>query len=266
MGSCVSAPAQSLQNTDANGGGHSEAQGHRRRAQSRDITVERTSLERRNTEAQDELLGSIGEVPKYRPHGTWSADPPLDLKELERMRSTFWETCESFGGRSEIWKTLRAVVDLGRTEASTSQAMIDSAEIRLQKNGDLIHGAYDNTGYFYKIPEYCLSIPTNLRGEAVSRDDIAPPPEHASTESSLLESRTPNTRPMVVRMSHNSRDIIVQVDSTEKVSSVLTKIKTSANVKQMRLMMLGKMLADNQTLSETGWAEGKIVQALVTEP
>ena len=50
------------------------------------------------------------------------------------------------------------------------------------------------------------------------------------------------------------------------MSSVLTKIKASANVKQMRLMMLGKMLADNQTLSETGWAEGKIVQALVTEP
>lgn len=63
------------------------------------------------------------------------------------------------------------------------------------------------------------------------------------------------------------QDLIVKVAMAEKVSSVVGKVQSSAGVKRLKLMILGKMLKDDglQTLSDAGWSPGIIVQGLVTQ-
>lgn len=280
MGGCCSAPREESGTGSAtqDSGSGAAAASSRRQHRQRD----RTSLERQNAEARDQLLAGRGgmshvvvivhkssafdqssdksvEAPTYRQHGSWVANPPITRKDLEHQRTAFWETADTFGGRKEVWDVLRAAVNCNDVESS--RTMISGAELRLLGDGDLIHGCYDSTGFFYKIPENCLSDPTNLL-----KDDVLPNPIQGSTnivqqfpEAQLLD--------MKVRLSHNSQDLIVKVAMIERVSSVAIKIQGAAGVKRLKLMVLGKMLKDDgtQTLKDAGWSPGLIVQGLVTQ-
>lgn len=120
----------------------------------------------------------------------------MTRKDLEHTRTAFWETADTFGGRTEVWNTLRAAVNCHDVE--TARTMITGSELRLLGNGDLIHGCYDSTGFFYKVPESCLSDPSNL-----IKEDPTSIPENRTTvveqfpEAQLLE--------LKVRLSHNSQ-------------------------------------------------------------
>ncbi|ORY87146.1 hypothetical protein BCR37DRAFT_385553 [Protomyces lactucae-debilis] len=217
----------------------------------------RTSLERQNAEARDQLIAGRGEAPKYRKHGSWTATPAVSKRDLERTRAAFWETADTFGGRQEIWAILKAAVDAD--DEKTARAMLDTAQIRLLGNGDLIHGCYDSTGYYYKVPEACLSDPVNVLLEDASTEFESKPGaviEDLPADTELLDMR--------VRMSHNSQDIIIQVALVEKISSVATKIQAAAGIKRLKLMMLGRLLKDDgkQTVSDAGWSPGLVIQAL----
>ncbi|CCG81544.1 putative Ubiquitin domain protein [Taphrina deformans PYCC 5710] len=272
MGSCLSSPGvdQSSANQTRDTAAPTTTTSSRRQHRDR----ERTSLERRNTEARHELIAGRGEAPTYRKHGTWVANPPVTRKELEHARLAFWETADTFGGRKEVWDILRAAVNCD--DVNTASTMLKGADLRLLGNGDLIHGCYDPTGFFYKIPENCLSDPSNLQVEDTTDSPIlAPPIAEEFPESQLLD--------LKVRLSHNSQvqirfsrhmtgilirqDLLVKVALAEKVSSVSTKIQAATGVKSLKLMVLGRMLKDDgrQTLKDAGWTPGLIVQGLVTQ-
>lgn len=286
MGGCCSAPHQDPEAHVAPSVTTAGASAPRRQHRHR----ERTSLERQNTEARDQLLTGRGgkyskrscahpsndiiEAPDYKRHGGWIAAPPMTRKELEHQRVAFWETADTFGGRKEVWDTLRAAVNCNDVE--TSRTMITGAELRLLRDGDLIHGCYDTTGFFYKIPENCLSDPVNLL-----KDDT--PANGLNGTTNVIE-QFPEAQllDMKVRLSHNSQvcyvmsqiirhplmlqDLIIKVAMVERVSSVATKIQAAAGVQRLKLMVLGKLMKSDgtQTLKEAGWNPGLIVQALVT--
>lgn len=200
------------------------------------------------------------EAPKYRKHGVWTASPPVSIRDLERTRAAFWETADTFGGRQEIWAILKAAVDA--EDETTARAILDTAQIRLLGNGDLIHGCYDSTGYYYKIPEACLSDPANILYEDATTEFESKPGATAEELPAGVE-----LVDMRVRMSHNSQDIIIQVALVEKVSSVATKIQAAAGIQRLKLMMLGRLLKDDgkQTVADAGWKPGLVIQALVTQ-
>lgn len=198
----------------------------------------------------------------------------MTRKELEHTRIAFWETADTFGGRKEVWDILRAAVNCNDVE--TARTMIAGADLRLLGNGDLINGCYDTTGFFYKVPEPCLSDPSNLlKEDTLSGFD--------SRSTNIVE-QFPDVQllDLKVRLSHNSQvwticyssrgiltvqDLIVKVALVEKVSSVSNKVQAASGVKRLKLMMLGRMLKDdgNQTLKDAGWSPGLIVQGLVQE-
>ena len=83
---------------------------------------------------------------------------------------------------------------------ATAQALIDEAGLRLLGNGDLINGCYDATGFFYKIPQNCLSEPANLLADDKSASTFESKPTNTIEEfpsTDLLD--------MKVRLSHNSQ-------------------------------------------------------------
>lgn len=136
------------------------------------------------------------EAPKFRRHGSWIANPPMTLRELHHARTAFWETADTFGGRKEVWDTLRAAVDCDDAESATT--ILGGANLRLLGNGDLIHGCYDSTGFFYKIPENCLSDPSNLQ-----KDDVEP--SVFGTTQVVEDFPEAQLLDLKVRLSHNSQ-------------------------------------------------------------
>ena len=138
------------------------------------------------------------EAPKYRRHGSWIANPPVTRKQLEHTRTAFWETADTFGGRKDVWDILRAAVNC--TDIESASTMLTGADIRLLGNGDLINGCYDPTGFFYKIPEECLSDPTNLILEDTSTKSF-----DAQSTSIVEEFPEAQLIEMKVRLSHNSQ-------------------------------------------------------------
>ena len=70
----------------------------------------------------------------------------------------------------EIWQTLRAVLDIMRSDGNpgseegglaTAQQILDAAAITLP-TGDLVAGAYDGFGNHYPLPEHIVADPTNM--------------------------------------------------------------------------------------------------------
>ena len=65
-------------------------------------------------------------------------------------------------GRQEIWATLKMVVGLiAEGDTQTAQGIINASGITLP-TGDLINGAYDESGNLYQMPEQIIADPINL--------------------------------------------------------------------------------------------------------
>ncbi|BFZ57637.1 hypothetical protein PYCC9005_004690 [Savitreella phatthalungensis] len=284
-----------------NSGGSNSGSGTRR---------ERSSLELRNAEARDALLAGRGAAPTFRRHGAWEARPAVTRAQLEHTRTAFWETADTFGGRRETWDVLRRCVEIAHELASadgdaSAQALIESADIRLLGNGDLVNGCYDATGFYYKIPEACLSDPSNLlpddeydlTSSKIEDDRLASPNVTegsltssaggaATTNDTKLLSSTPTPAPgqppvltpaaigdetdVRVRMSHTSRDLVLRVSpSRERVAALAAKVRRDAGIGGCKLMLLGRLIKDDHptlTLEASGWRPGLVIQALVTKP
>jgi Ubiquitin-binding domain len=79
----------------------------------------------------------------------WSSDVPITAEQLQSDRNKYWETQPSYGGRVEVWQSLRLACESG--QVSTAQAIIDSMNITVP-TGKLTDGCYDELGAQYVIP------------------------------------------------------------------------------------------------------------------
>lgn len=123
-------------------------------------------------------------VPSFRPLTvqalekiavSWKSPVPITRSQLDRKRAEFWDTASAYGGSVEAWQALRQAVEVGQRDIDTAKMILACAGLSTPTG--LITEAYDERGYKYTIPVYCLGDPVN---------GVAPesPPCHAE-ESDL---------------------------------------------------------------------------------
>jgi hypothetical protein len=100
----------------------------------------------------------------------WRTPIPLTASQLTRRREEFWETAPAYGGAVEVWQALRNAVTVGQADMETAKMILDCVGVTTP-TGSLTE-AYDERGYRYTIPPYCLATPANgLVDEQKNRDE-----------------------------------------------------------------------------------------------
>ncbi|PJF18889.1 Ubiquitin domain-containing protein 1-like protein [Paramicrosporidium saccamoebae] len=89
----------------------------------------------------------------------WRTPVPLTAAQLTRRREEFWETAPAYGGAVEVWQALRNAVTVGQADMETAKMILDCVGVTTP-TGTLTE-AYDERGYRYSIPPYCLATPAN---------------------------------------------------------------------------------------------------------
>ncbi|KAF3917088.1 hypothetical protein ABW20_dc0102770 [Dactylellina cionopaga] len=122
-------------------------------------------------------------------HDVASEGPAPSLKQLARMREEFWHTRVT--GRQEVWQTIRTVVELLYEDSSddalfTANEILHAAEIT-SPSGNLSHSLWDSLGNKYKLEQYVVSNPTNLRPDSSPRSSNDTERTSVSYKSSLNE-------------------------------------------------------------------------------
>lgn len=89
----------------------------------------------------------------------WYSPVPVTREELERRRAEFWGTAPAYGGQEVVWSAIKEAIEVGNIDMETARAIINSAGITTP-TGRLTE-AYDDHGFRYIIPVYCLCDPAN---------------------------------------------------------------------------------------------------------
>jgi hypothetical protein len=123
----------------------------------------------------------------------WHSPVPLTAEKLHQKREEFWETAPAFGGAPEVWQALRNAVDVGHQDMDTARAILSCVGVTTPTG--YLTEAYDERGYRYSIPSYCLAEPEN--GLLSTKDqtseatlDIVPLPEDLPKRSLKLRVST----------------------------------------------------------------------------
>ncbi|XP_078429246.1 uncharacterized protein LOC144701330 [Wolffia australiana] len=103
-------------------------------------------------------LNDNGSSRKLRKPKPWQYPRPITRAELAKMREEFWDTQPQYGGRKEIWETLRAAAEV--TNLAHAQLLLDCADIIVSATDMSV--CHDERGTKYELPLYVLREPTNL--------------------------------------------------------------------------------------------------------
>ncbi|CAJ0751354.1 968_t:CDS:2 [Entrophospora sp. SA101] len=170
---------------------------------------------------------------------SWTSDSPITINQLKKQRDAFWDTAPSYEGRLEIWQAIRCACE--SDDIILSQAVIDTANITIP-TGNLAEGCYDELD----------------RGI----DDM---------NSKLLSEHTKNNeKPIKIRLSNSSNDIIVNINPKLDTIAILKAklcINQGLDVKKfnVRILFLGRLLDDKLKFSDLALKDGQLLQGLITE-
>jgi hypothetical protein len=163
---------------------------------------------------------------------------------------------------------------------------LSAADITIP-TGDLANGVYDSFGNFYPIPEYVVADPLNMAEvPAVIEDGDVGKSEVEESEDELKRKDEKGKGVMVelkARLSDGGgHDLVLRVGKDDSVRLVTRRILEASGVckielssvnlltvlqhqppKHIKIAYRGKLLAPQQSLSEQGWQEGDIVNAMV---
>ena len=209
--------------------------------------------------------------------------PPWTRLQLEREREAFFDTRVS--GNHEIWKALRLVCDLMRKgDVAEAQGILDAVNVtcphgriasgrgRSREKG----GVYDERGELYDIPAWVLTDPEDIIEDeekdatngAADEDDDAEAVAAARRRDEKGKGRAEDPGEMLqlrTRLSDRGTDIIVSVGMKQKIATIIQSIQERTGNKRVRLMYLGKTLDERQTLEQSGFKQGNVVNAMVFE-
>jgi hypothetical protein len=238
-----------------------------------------------NTASSNDYMRSMGNItmatsdisgkgkPLQRSRVVWEATIPMSTMELEKQRREFWETVAEFGGKAEAWEALKGALEAWDKDLELARTIIDCAGLILP-TGELAE-VYDEFGYRYLLPDYCISEPQNLLPDNPS--DLARKLSRKSCRSS------PNLRSMsfseevaqlglrrlTIRMS-SGEDLSVELKPTMKTIDDLSKATVMAgNIKlnskqKMVFLFRGKVLEKGTKLDNIDKLDKLPIQAWIS--
>ncbi|RMZ80385.1 hypothetical protein DV738_g2780, partial [Chaetothyriales sp. CBS 135597] len=179
--------------------------------------------------------------------------------QLARERIEFFET--RITGRREVWEALRQVAECVREgDLATAQGILDAAGITLP-TGKLENGAYDEAGNLYRLTQPILRDPTNTVvgvASSAAKDD---------KEVEVVGAVAKDAVAVKCRLSdRGGPDVVVLLDRKDPVGLLARRAKQDGAVAAeatVRIAYLGHILDEKQSLSDQGWKEGHVVNALV---
>ena len=94
------------------------------------------------------------------------ADPDgaMSPSELASKREVFWETQPAYGGEKVVWDQIKGACELyldPDADLELIETILDSAGIQIASQ-DSFTCFYDERGFRYVIPMYCVTTPTNV--------------------------------------------------------------------------------------------------------
>ncbi|KAJ1891056.1 hypothetical protein LPJ81_005815 [Coemansia sp. IMI 209127] len=168
----------------------------------------------------------------------WASEQPVTRKGLERQRNEFWETAPYYEGRAEIWQALRVASE--SADAQLAMAILDSIAVTVP-TGRFTDGVYDERGVCYKVPQFCVSEPTNIIGDDDDDDDI----RSGKSVGATSREEAALTQPVVVRLCSGG-DVRLALASDTTVAQMEQRLADGGHVPagvRVRLFYLGKLLS-----------------------
>jgi len=180
--------------------------------------------------------------------------------------------------------TLRAALEVlwaGNGSESGSgiamaQTILDAADITLP-TGDLANGAYDAFGAAYGMPEWVVADPENIVEEEIDIDADKGAEGSEGIDEVEVERRREEKGKAVIAASDmltvrarlsvkGGADVVVNIGKKDSVRLLMKRIVDEAELppsRRIKIVYLGFLLKENETLFAQGWKEGNIVNALV---
>lgn len=197
-------------------------------------------------------------------------------------------------GDPAVWSAVRLICEMLRNgDVQGAQGLMDavgltcptgrikSDKVRGRDGERKKGGLFDEQGRGYEIPGWIIKDPEDLlpepqimekeglEGASDDEDDWTDDGEGGrKRRDEKGKGRADELGEMVkirARLSDRGSDVVVEVGTQQKVRVLAKRISEQAGNKKVKLLYLGKMLADDKTLAEQGWQPGHVVNALVFE-
>ncbi|KAL1973577.1 hypothetical protein VTN31DRAFT_6212 [Thermomyces dupontii] len=229
-----------------------------------------------------------------RPHIWRSKRRIWTPSSLAREREEFFETRVS--GRPEVWDALRVALSFMRDgDLETAQSIIDAAGVTVP-TGDLCEGCYDESGALYRLPQCIVSDPVNMVPDPPQEEGLEEHPGSEPEDDNLADSKMMadgsdeefipdddearrreekgkiSARDLIsvtARLSDpDAPDVTVTVGRSQPVSVVARKVHQEAKLpatQRVRILYLGRMLREQESLVSQGWQDKHLINAFITE-
>ncbi|KAI9821997.1 MAG: Ubiquitin domain-containing protein 2 [Phylliscum demangeonii] len=218
-----------------------------------------------------------------RPH-VWTSDRAWTREELLQAREEFFDTRVS--GRPEAWHAIRTAVNFMGHDLRTAQSVLDEADVLLPPSGDLVDGAYDGIGNYYPLPNYCVSDPINLyqqpgpstgtaaagqAGQDRDGGESSYEPKGKGRLMATVDEADVNSPEILVRVRLSDRDgpdVIVTTGRHQPLRSLIKLLRIETGIPastRIKIVYLGRVLEEWDSLPGQGWVYGHVVSALVSK-
>jgi len=199
---------------------------------------------------------------------------PWTRSELARQREAFFETRVS--GRPEMWAAMKQVTELIRSgDLKAAQTILDATGatcptgkicVERRRGGQRKGGIYDDKGLLYEIPGWVVSDPEDLVAEPIEGKEINEESEDEidAEKGVVMEEKIGEMVSVRARLSDRGTDVVVEMGTNQKVLVLVKKVQEKAGIEQkIKFAYMGKILDEQKVLSQTGWKDGHILNALV---
>ncbi|KAI5237812.1 hypothetical protein E4T42_09133 [Aureobasidium subglaciale] len=235
----------------------------------------RTSSANTPTDLNDRPNAPLRAAPTVKHSPPQLALTPWTPSELARQREAFFDTRVS--GEAEMWAAMKQVAELLRVgDLRSAQTILDATGatcpsgrfcVERRRGGQKKGGVYDDKGLLYEVPGWVVSDPEDLVAEAqIEGKDINEESEDEidAEKGVVCEEKIGELVSVRARLSDRGTDVVVEMGTNQKVSVLVKKVQEKAGIEQkIKLAYMGKILDEFKPLSQTGWKEGHILNALV---
>ncbi|KAJ5450077.1 uncharacterized protein N7458_006526 [Penicillium daleae] len=295
MGCCSSVPSHDDDHPQEDRAITDDRSAQETRNASTDTSITTQTSRRRVRRAPNLPLSEHYNAP-VRLHVWYSKRRVWNRTDLDRERREFFETRVT--GRPEVWAALSSAITLMRGgDLATAQSIVDAAGVTIP-TGDLCEGCYDEQGVLYRLPQCIVSDPENMAQTNLSAaNDIARDSQVTQEEEDMealsdgklatddasgdelisedIERRRDekgktSERDLIrvqARLSdRGGPDLVLSIGKGQSVGFLARKIQQEAGIpnhQRVRIVYLGRMLKEHESLLSQGWEHGHVINALI---